>query len=141
MMFKEFLRAGKVKKSRPDMSLAKSLLRMSRSTLAFTSSCTIDEQNASTLLSAAYEGIRQICEAICAINGYKVYSHEAYTSYLQEILGEQALAHKFDRLRKLRNGINYYGEVIDVAQAKQSLQDILTMVDVLTNKYLSSLSD
>ncbi|MBC8485301.1 MAG: hypothetical protein H8D45_04595 [Bacteroidetes bacterium] len=44
---------------------------------------------------------------------------------------EDSLCKKFDRYRKLRNGINYYGEEIDVETVKEAKEEIPEMIKKL----------
>ena len=136
-MFEDFLKSGKVRKAAPDIALAKSLISMSVSNLLFVSGNTITDKNASPILVNYYEALREICEAICVKNGFKVYSHEAFTSYLKEFLKEDRIAEAFDRLRKLRNGINYYGEQVSAGEAIASARDVKFLIETLKKKYLS----
>ncbi|HLC84200.1 MAG TPA: hypothetical protein VJH22_00220 [Candidatus Nanoarchaeia archaeon] len=138
-MFEGFIASGKVRKGTPDIALAKSLIAMSVSQLAFVSANPISESTASPILVNYYEALREICEAICAKNGYKVYSHEAYTSYLKEQLKEERISMQFDRLRKLRNGVNYYGEFVSVEETQAARREVPLLIDTLKKKHLSGL--
>lgn len=138
-MFEDFIRSGKVRKGSPDIALAKSLMEMSATGLTFISKVAITEQNASPVLVNYYEALREICEAICAKEGYKVYSHEAFTDFLKEKLGEERIAETFDRLRRLRNGVNYYGDQVSAAEALAAANDAKRIVNELKTKYLEQL--
>ncbi len=138
-MFESFLKNKKVRKSEPDVSLAKSLTLMSRSQIKFISTIIITEQNASPVLVNYYEALREICEAICAKSGFKVYSHEAFTFYLKEELKEERIAETFDRLRKLRNGVNYYGEYVSKEETEAAAKQVKMLIEELQHKYLSDL--
>jgi len=91
-MFEEFLRSGKVRKGQPDISLAKSLIQMSARHLAYADSNSINGESAGPALVIYYEALREICEAICSKEGYKIYSHEAFTYFLKEMLNEDRIA-------------------------------------------------
>ena len=138
-MFDEFIKSGKVRKGAPDLALAKSLVTMSDAQFAFAASMEVTEQNTSPLLVNYYESLREICEAICSKNGFKVYSHEAFTYYLKEYLHEERISLKFDRLRKLRNGINYYGKGVNVIETKAAAADVKLLIQELKRKYISEL--
>ena len=138
MDFDDFIRQGKVIKGEKDSQKAKALIRMSDDILSFVSKLSVEETSASPIFSNAYEAIRQILEAISLSQGYKVYSHEAYNSYLKS-LKEEKLAITFDRLRKLRNGINYYGERVSKEITKEAIIQIKEACEELKNKYLSDL--
>ncbi|MGM5483170.1 MAG: hypothetical protein ACQESF_06925 [Nanobdellota archaeon] len=47
---------------------------------------------------------------------------------MSEVLGLSSIAKKFDRFRKIRNGINYYGDSVSVETAKDALEAIPQMI-------------
>lgn len=49
---------------------------------------------------------------------------------------EIIFANRFDRLRKLRNGINYYGKPVSQKVAEEALKEIKEMIKKLSKKYL-----
>ncbi|MCD6464368.1 hypothetical protein J7L02_02485, partial [Candidatus Woesearchaeota archaeon] len=55
-------------------------------------------------------------------------SHEAITHFISDVLKESAVALKFDRYRKLRNSINYYGQFVKIATVKNALIEIPKMI-------------
>jgi hypothetical protein len=138
-MFTDFIRTGKVKKAFPDPALAKSLIAMSSQQFDMADSMTIKDENASPLLVNLYEALREICEAICAKNGWKVYSHEAFTDYLKDELREEDIARMFDRLRKLRNGVNYYGRAVSATETKSTKNDVQRLIETLKQRHLKDL--
>ena len=79
-----------------------------------------------------------ILEAISIIDGFKIYSHEAFTYFLKE-KGEEVLSTKFDRFRKIRNSINYYGKDISIEETKENIEEIKEMIKSLIKKYLGDL--
>mgnify|MGYP001560886570 FL=1 len=87
-----------------------------------------------------YDVLRSILEAISSIKGYKIYSHEAFTSFLKE-LKEETLSRKFDRFRKIRNSINYYGKDISVEETRENIKEIKNMIQILIKKYLRDLEN
>jgi hypothetical protein len=78
----------------------------------------------------AYESLRQHLEALAFEEGFKVYSHEAYTAYLLD-KKLTVLAHRFDRLRKLRNGVHYYGRSVEQSTASSALRTVLASIEEL----------
>ena len=81
--------------------------------------------------------MREYCEAIGYSKGYKFLDHESIGYFLRDILKEQSVYVKFDRYRKLRNGINYYGEEIDIETVKEAIIEIPKLIKVL-EKYSKS---
>jgi len=133
MRFDDFFKERKVVRCRPDKEWAKALLKMSDASLDAANALDT-ERNSSAALTLAYTALRQVLEAICLLRGYKVYSHEAYTSFLKE-LDEPAAAESFNRFRKLRNGVEYYARPVSAAVAHQALKGITTIRKRLREKY------
>lgn len=94
MDFEDFFADGRVIRTRPDRHRARSLVQMSSRSLAAARALPADMS--SIILVTAYSALRQLLEAMSLLEGYKSYSHEAYTSYLKK-LGEETLAQEFDR--------------------------------------------
>ena len=137
MNFQDFIASGKVRKGSPDLQMARSLVRMSDNHRETISSVPCTATSASTIMTNFYEALREIVEAIAIQDGYKVYSHEAFTYYLKE-LGEDRIAEKFDRFRKIRNRINYYGKLIDAPSAQAHSKEISQIILELKKKHLKS---
>lgn len=136
MRWQDFIEDGIVKKTNKDIGKIKSLIKMSDNSLLFLSKLKIDRISSSTILANYYEALRQIVEAIAISKHLNAYSHEAFTCFLAEILKEDLISRKFDRFRKLRNGVNYYGKQIDVETSKEAKTEILNLIKTLRNKYL-----
>ena len=107
---------------------------MSKNNLSVVKKIPLTDESASLILSSAYESLRQVLEAIALKNGYKVFSHVAYTEYLAQN-NQQAASNVFDRLRTLRNGVNYYGNHVPEEVAAQALQDIERLCTHLERTY------
>jgi len=56
--------------------------------------------------------------------GFKIYNHECYTTFLKEIIKETRLGEEFDKLRIVRNSINYYGKRISLEDSKKVMNSI-----------------
>lgn len=57
-------------------------------------------------------------EALAIQHGHKIYDHECYTAFLKELLNKSDMGDRFDKCRKTRNSINYYGETISSDEAE-----------------------
>ena len=139
MIFETFIRQGIVRRASIDKLLAKSLFQNSKKDLEFLDSLKINEKSSRKLMTNYYDVLRSILEAISAIKGYKIYSHEAFTYFLKEN-GEDLLSIKFDRFRKIRNSINYYGKDISKEETKENIKEIKKIIKLLTKKYLGDLN-
>ncbi len=139
MKFEEFIKNNLARKAQPDKQLIKSLVNTAESDLKFLEKINLTEESARKLTTNYYDVLRSLIEAIASIKGYKIYSHEAFTYFLQE-LGENDISLKFDRLRKIRNNINYYGKSISTEEAKDIVSEIKTIINSLKLKYLENVS-
>lgn len=138
MKFEDFIRQGLVRRASKDKVLAKSLVQNARKDIEFLNSLKINEKSSRKLTTNYYDVLRSILEAMSAIEGYKIYSHEAFAYFLKE-KNEELLSIKFDRFRKIRNSINYYGEDILVKEAEENVKEIKKIIKILIEKYLKNL--
>jgi hypothetical protein len=128
MNFEFSLNSGKAKKVMPNKIRASSLFKSSTQAVETAKEIPLTVKTSKTILRELYEGMREYCEAIGYLNGYKFLDHEPIGFFLRDILKEQSLFKKFDRYRKLRNGINYYGDDIDVETVKEAVSEIPILV-------------
>jgi len=135
MKLKDFIETGLVRKASKDVSLAKSLINTAENDLKFLKSLKIDNNSARKIMSNYYDILRSILEAVSILNEYKIYSHEAFTYFLKE-KGEYLIAEKFDRFRRIRNSINYYGKTISIEEVKENSVEIVKLIEELKRKYL-----
>ncbi len=131
MIFKNLIKAGLVRKVPTDIVRAKSLIKSSEQALNTARIIPIKEETLKTIFRELYESFRQYCEALGYSKGYKFLNHESITLFLSEILREKEISLKFDRYRKLRNGINYYGNNIEISTVKEALRDIPLLIGKL----------
>ncbi|MEK6872879.1 MAG: hypothetical protein AABW90_02620 [Nanoarchaeota archaeon] len=135
MRFENFIKGGDVRKASRDNALIKSLVQTAKNDLEFLDNLEINQKSARKIMVSYYDVLRSILEAISSLEEYKIYSHEAFTFFLKKI-GESVLAIKFDRFRKIRNSINYYGKEISIEETKENVNEIKEIIDILTKKYL-----
>lgn len=135
MKLDDFIKQGQVRKASSDISLVKSLYKSTLNDLKYLESQVIDEISARKIVSNYYDCLRAILEAIASLDGYKIYQHEAFVFFLKE-KSEEIPSLKFDRFRKIRNKINYYGGDISVEDAKEVSNEIRKLIDYLIEKYV-----
>lgn len=128
MNFEYFLREEKTKKVIPNKIRASSLFKSSAQAIETAKVIPLNVDSAKTILRELYEGIREYCEAIGFLRGYKFLDHESIGYFLRDILKEQLIYKKFDRYRKLRNGINYYGDDVDIKTVKEAITEIPILI-------------
>ncbi|HLC87193.1 MAG TPA: hypothetical protein VJH65_02885 [Candidatus Nanoarchaeia archaeon] len=131
MNFENSLFEGKVKKAIPNKIRASSLLKSSAQAIETAKIIKLNPNTLKSVIRELYEGLREYCEAIGYLSGYKFLDHESITYFLKDILKEESLSKKFDRYRKLRNGINYYGEDIDTETIKEAIIEIPDIIKKL----------
>ncbi len=127
----ECFRKGLIKRVDRDDELVKSLIEMSNIKETAVKEAQINETNVSAYLSLAYDSLREILEALCILKGYKVLSHICIGELLKKIL-EDFDYDEFNRLRWIRNSINYYGEKVEFNQGRE----IITKIFIIKYKIL-----
>ncbi len=131
MNFENSLIEGKVKKVMPNNIRASGLFKSSIQAIETAKVIQLNPNTLKSILRELYEGLREYCEAIGYLKGYKFLDHESIGFFLRDILKEQSLFKKFDRYRKLKNGINYYGEDIDIETVKEAIIEIPKLIKEL----------
>jgi len=131
MNFEFSLNNGKAKRVMPNKIRASSLFKSSIQAIETAKEIPLTKNTSKTILREMYEGLREYCEAIGYLNGYKFLDHESIGFFLRDILKEQSLFKKFDRYRKLRNGINYYGDYIEIETVKEAISEIPELIKEL----------
>ena len=131
MNFEDSLNSGKVKRIVPHKIRALSLFKSSIQAIETVRLIPLTADTSKTILRELYEGLREYCEAIGYLNGYKFLDHESIGFFLRDVIKERSLFKKFDRYRRLRNGINYYGENIEIETVREAILDIPRLVEEL----------
>ena len=120
------------KKIPVDKFRAKNLTQSAEQAIETAKTINLDENSAKTVLRELYEGLREFCEAAGGyLKGYKFLSHEVITYFIGDILGDKKTSEKFDRYRKIRNGISYYGENVEIETVKSALKEIPELIKKL----------
>jgi hypothetical protein len=131
MNFENSLMNGKAKKVAPSSIRATSIFKSSRQAIETAQNIPLTQNSLKSVLRELYEGLREYCEAIGYLNGYKFLDHESIGYFLRDILMEQTMFAKFDRYRKLRNGISYYGEEVDIETVKEAVEEVPRLIKAL----------
>ena len=113
-----------VKDTGKDENLIRSLREMSEIKEKIIDSVQIDENTVLAYLPLAYDSLRELIEALAVKKGFKIYNHECYTAFLKEIIKDSDLGEEFDKIRRVRNSINYYGKKVPLDDAKEILKTI-----------------
>lgn len=136
MSFERIIKDGFAKIVPADAARAKSLAKSSEQALNTAKIIPLKEETLKTIFRELYESLREYCEALGYIHDYKFLNHESITDFLSDILEESEIALKFDRYRKLRNGINYYGNTIEMQTVKSALAEIPALINKLKKHFI-----
>ena len=120
-----------IKKINKDIIRSRSLKEMSNSSLKIIKLIKLNEETTTIIFREIYEGLRQNLESIGYLKGFQFRSHEAITFFLKKILKEEKISLIFDRYRKLRNKLNYYGKPIQKETVKEAIIEIPKIIKYL----------
>ena len=119
--FNFFVNKGEVKKQSPDENLAKATYEDSRERLILAKTLR-QIAKSKYVLENAYESMREAADSILYNDGFKSFSHEASIVYLLKKGFSESDIAEFDRFRKIRNGIKYYGGNCDELDAEAAIK-------------------
>lgn len=137
MKWDECLSRKIVKESRVDDELISSLIKSSERKLKTDEYAPLNEITASCKIANNYDALREVLEAVSISKGFKIYNHECFVGFILEVLGMAGEANTFDKLRKIRNGVNYYGNDVLPEDAKNMIMEI----NELRDKFLGVLNE
>ncbi len=119
--FNFFVNKGDVRKQSPDKNLAKATFDGGEERLALAKSLQ-KLAKPKYILENAYEAMREAADSILYSDGFKSFSHEASIIYLLKKGFSESDIAEFDRFRKIRNGIRYYGGDCDAPDAEDAMK-------------------
>ena len=107
--FAYFIKEGSVRRVSEDINLAKSLIKDMKERIKDVSIRGISPK---LIFENVYDALRDFCDALLAVKGFKSYSHEASISFLKNCSFEDSVANELDLFKYKRNGSKYYGKPI-----------------------------
>src|SRR3989344_1212322 len=119
MDWNECTKKRTAKETKKDINLIKSMKEIAE--IKIKSADSLSEELFIGKITLLYDALREYLECLALEEGYKIYNHECYTPFLKEKLNLSREADIFDELRKIRNGINYYGRKV----AKEEAEEII----------------
>jgi len=129
--FSEFIKLGIVKKQTPDISRAEFLIKESAQNRAFLLNIMkkigITDENANSIVKLCYDVLMEIIRAKMILEGYSASglgAHEAEVSYLRVLAFSENDVQFVDQIRFFRNGMLYYGTILDKEYAEKVLNFI-----------------
>ncbi len=124
--FEEFLKEGAVKRHRPDLPRARSLLEEAGNRKVFLmemlNKIKISDSNANYFVETVYDILMESIRAKMLLDGFKasgIAAHEAEVAYLRDLGFSEAEVRFANELRYFRNGIVYYGKKLDADYARK----------------------
>jgi hypothetical protein len=129
MDWEECMKKRIVKKINIDEELINSLIQTSKNKSISGGLLDLNETTSCSIISLYYDSLRELLEALSVKNGYKIYNHEGYTYFLKEVLHKEKVSNAFDGIRKIRNGINYYGKQYPLSDSKIIIKDIKELIN------------
>ncbi len=136
MKFEDILKRGIIRKIAPNEGMINSAIFNAMRDITYLRSSKIDENSSRKITTGYYDILRSLLEAFVLSEGYKVSTHEALTHYLK-FKGDNYLALKFDRLRILRNKINYYARDVSSERTAEIKEEVERLLELVKKKYLS----
>ena len=113
-----------VKEIKIDTNLIEDLKQAAEKKLISEKRLELDDISASSKITLCYDALREYLEALTIQKQFKIYNHECHCAFLKEIIKDSSLAERFNKVRLVRNSINYYGKDISVDEAKEILDEI-----------------
>jgi len=127
--FKEFIKNGIVKKQSKDKSRAKFLSQSAeqdyKSLIEQIEKLGVKDSNANLTVNNCYDLLMKLTRAKLYLEGYNASgfkAHEAEVSYLRELKFKETEVQFANQLRYFRNGILYYGTIIDAEYAEKVIE-------------------
>ncbi len=113
-----------VKEVVKDTYLIESLIKSSKKRLESSKRLKLDNITAPSKISLIYESVREILEAFAIKKGFKIYNHECFCAFLNEICKDKSSSDEFNKFRKIRNQMNYYGREVPLTEAKIIIREL-----------------
>lgn len=137
--FNDFLSEGIVRKQMPDLSRANFLISETEksfiSVKEIVDKIGIKDSNANLIIKLSYDLIMELLRAKMMQNGLNASgnnAHEAEVSYLRILNFSEKEVQFADKLRYFRNGITYYGKIMD----KEYAQNVFKFLNEIYPKLL-----
>lgn len=127
--FDEFIKKNIVKKQSVDKSRAEFLVKESENSynnlLEMVQKISLSDNNANTFVKPCYDILMELIRAKMLLEGYNasgIGAHEAEVSYMRILGFEEKDVQFADQMRFFRNGMIYYGTIMDKEYAEKVLE-------------------
>ena len=123
--FEGFIKEGVVKVQAPDKSRAKFLITESENSYRLLSELMekikVEDHSANMFVKSCYDILMELIRAKMLLDGYNASgfgAHEAEVAYLRKLGYSETDIQFVDQLRYFRNGMLYYGTILDQEYAQ-----------------------
>ncbi len=127
--FREYEKEGIIRKGSPDKSRSEFLANEAGNSFEGLKEridkIGINDKNSNSIIKDCYDIMMELIRAKMLIKGYKssgLYAHEAEVSYSKELGFSDIEISFLNELRYFRNGITYYGKILDKEYAEKVLE-------------------
>jgi len=127
--FNEFIKEGIVKVQQPDISRANFLIKESEKAYSYLQDLikkmSINNEGANSIIKLSYDTLMEIIRAKMLLKGFNASgfnAHESEVAYLRELNFSEVEVQFADQLRYFRNGIMYYGKILDKEYAEKVVE-------------------
>ena len=96
-----------IKRVSVDLELISSLKKTSKNKEISAGMLVLEDRTYASIISLYYDSLRELLEAIVLKNGFKIYNHECYVFFIDEILKDVDFSKGFDGVRRIRNGFTF----------------------------------
>ena len=127
--FEEFIKKGIVKKQSPNKPRSAFLVKESEKNYSFLlellDKFEINDDNANAIIKPCYDILMEIIRAKMLLDGYNASgfdAHKAEIAYLRVLGFEEKDVIFTDKMRYYRNGMLYYGTILDKEYAKKVVE-------------------
>lgn len=127
--FEEFVKEGIVKKQSPDKPRAEFLVKEAENAFSLLKKMNekigLSDETANMFIKSCYDILMELIRAKMLLSGYNATgtgAHEAEVSYLRKIGFSETNIQFYDTLRYFRNGMLYYGTVLDREYAEKVIK-------------------
>ena len=127
--FEEFVKGGIVKKQSPVRSRAEFLIKEAKNSysnlLEKLAKLGLKDNNANDYIKSCYDIIMELLRAKMLLHGYNASghgAHEAEVSYMRILKFNEKEVQFADQIRFFRNGMIYYGTILDKEYARKVIE-------------------
>ena len=123
MNIQYWIMKGALRNRQKDLGKIKSMIHSAEVNAKVTQNVKINDNSATLIFREIYESIRQLGDAKLWLIGYEPQNHEVSMEILKEFgIKDKVKLNSLDRLKKIRNDINYRGFRASIEQAEEILE-------------------